>query len=705
MKSGVWIRLLGAGVIYVALMSLVASVAAFVGRPAYAYSGHVALRLWTSLGIATAIDLALLWAGASIVSRRPSRRRVVALVLVVGFAESLHALWTWPSLAEAMELEPTFVSIHFVRLVVLGIALAYVFATWRRPEFQPRLQVPPAQPGSQPHKVVAAEISNGPNWHADLLASLQQTGLQETPRRRVWPWILALFAALVVATLIADLASPLLDAVDPQWRGLAELIFGLVYIVLIGAPLAVLRRRTSQARQRSAETALQKSGAKRPIFYLRSFALDDQVGRPSILELMSNVQPANPEQAMIRVARRCGPVLAIGRPGERLPALGAARFYVSDDLWQEKVADVATVAQLVVWASGTTQGLEWEITHLVRSLAPEKLILWPHPQLLDLDANEREAQWSAFIDGLGTLFPKPLPKPLGDTQFFAFDKDFTPIPFTARRLTPKGRLMASLRALLRAKDIAPYDKVRTARLRRIRRIIFGTIGTLVALAVLGFGIIFWNHIRPQAPAPIVWNYLGSDLFADEAYVTPFSADHIIANLQDTIGQLDGKWFGSNWEDTPPGELPPLKLVAQHYLRPYQLAHADPLVEPVFYANGSYLEFHVHSAAEAQALLQKLLPLDDALKSASADWQNVKPETTGFFYADKVRALIAARKQILDAETAFLTLMATHPNAWALTHAADGTTSLSFTADTLARAQALVAQRQAGANALTAALTP
>ena len=65
--------------------------------------------------------------------------------------------------------------------------------------------------------------------------------------------------------------------------------------------------------------------------------------------------------------------------------MGAARFYVDHSLWQEKVADVATVAQAVVWASGTTVGLQWEITHLVRSLPPEKLILWAHPWLLDLE--------------------------------------------------------------------------------------------------------------------------------------------------------------------------------------------------------------------------------------------------------------------------------------------------------------------------------
>ena len=140
-------------------------------------------------------------------------------------------------------------------------------------------------------------------------------------------------------------------------------------------------------------------------------------------------------------------------PRRKAPALGAARFYVAQDLWQEKVADVATVARLVVWASGATPGLQWEVSHLVRSLTPDELVLWAHPRLLDLDADEREAQWASFVDGLGGLFPKPLPKPLGATQFFAFDKEFTPIPFADRGFLFLGALTASLHALLRFKGL------------------------------------------------------------------------------------------------------------------------------------------------------------------------------------------------------------------------------------------------------------
>ena len=702
MKSGVWVRLLGAGLIYLGLASLAISLIDFVSHP---YYGTQMGSVLANLALTVVVNLALAWAGAAIVSRRPSRRHIVAAIVVLVMAETLYHLGNWHRAIYLFFYAPEIVGVQVFRLLLLSLALIYLVVTWRRPEFQPQIAVPPTAPGTMPHRVVAAKITDGPNWHADLLASLRQTGMQETPPRRVWPWILALFVATLLAALLANLLGAVIGNIEPRAQQLIWLIFGLIYLPLIGAPLALIRRRTSQVRQRSAEMALQKSGAKRPIFYLRSFALDDQVGRPSILELMSNIQPANPEQAMIRVARRCGPVLAIGRPGERLPALGAARFYVSDDLWQEKVADVATVAQLVVWASGTTQGLEWEITHLVRSLPPEKLILWPHPQLLDLDANEREAQWRGFVDGLGTLFPKPLPKPLGKVQFFAFGKDFTPIPFSDWRPTAKGRLMASLRGLLRAKDIVPYDKVHTARARLLRRLIFGAIGIVVAIPALGFTYLFVDYVRPQPPEPLAWNLLGSDLFADEANVTPFSTDQILANFQNTIAQLDGKWFGSNWEDQKPGEFPPLKRVAQNYARPYELAHVDARIEPAFYGRGPYLEFDVHSPAEAQALAQKLQPIRDALNVTWQDWRGISMKTRGYFYPNRICGIIPARQEIVEAEAGFLTFMANHPTAWSAARAADGTTNLSFSQDTLPIAQAFVARRRHGAAALAMALKP
>src|SRR5712671_4228646 len=105
-------------------------------------------------------------------------------------------------------------------------------------------------------------------------------------------------------------------------------------------------------------------------------------------------------------------MFAAARPGERLPPLGAARFYVTDALWRQKVADVAKASQLVVWTSGVSEELRWEIAHLLADMPARKLVLWAHPHLT-VEGAAREEEWSRFRTTLGGLFPKPLPATLG----------------------------------------------------------------------------------------------------------------------------------------------------------------------------------------------------------------------------------------------------------------------------------------------------
>jgi hypothetical protein len=48
------------------------------------------------------------------------------------------------------------------------------------------------------------------------------------------------------------------------------------------------------------------------------------------------------EEQLAMVMNEIGPFIAIGRPGEQWPELGAARMYVGDDEWQ------ATINNLIV---------------------------------------------------------------------------------------------------------------------------------------------------------------------------------------------------------------------------------------------------------------------------------------------------------------------------------------------------------------------
>jgi hypothetical protein len=54
-------------------------------------------------------------------------------------------------------------------------------------------------------------------------------------------------------------------------------------------------------------------------------------------------------------------VVEIGRPGEPLPELGAARLHIADDRWQAEVLSLMDRAALVVLRIDRSRGVVWEI--------------------------------------------------------------------------------------------------------------------------------------------------------------------------------------------------------------------------------------------------------------------------------------------------------------------------------------------------------
>jgi hypothetical protein len=140
-----------------------------------------------------------------------------------------------------------------------------------------------------------------------------------------------------------------------------------------------------------------------------------------------------PEMNLVRELRRYAPVLAIGRPGELHPPPGAMRFHVTDARWEATVKSIVPCCDLVVWVSGNTQGLGWEIEQLIKTLPPQRLLLWPHVHINKLTRQQRDAEWLRFVDGHSDVFPKPLPRNVGSTRFIAFDADWTPLSVPSAR--------------------------------------------------------------------------------------------------------------------------------------------------------------------------------------------------------------------------------------------------------------------------------
>jgi TM2 domain-containing membrane protein YozV len=198
-----------------------------------------------------------------------------------------------------------------------------------------------------------------------------------TPRRRA-----ALLLRLTLANLLAPAflysamtSDPVIEA-ELTKRGW-DSAFGAVIAVLVAIAWR-LWRRSRKYGALGADEAMARD-PRPPVLYLRSFADDGEalIGEQAWWMRLGAViaTPVTPEQEMADLLDAIGPVVAIGKPGEPLPELGAARLYVSDDLWQAKVQELMKKARLVVVRLGTSPGLLWEIEEALAHLPRQRLVL------------------------------------------------------------------------------------------------------------------------------------------------------------------------------------------------------------------------------------------------------------------------------------------------------------------------------------------
>ena len=133
------------------------------------------------------------------------------------------------------------------------------------------------------------------------------------------------------------------------------------------------------------------------------------------------------EELISRVLVGCAPVIAIGRPGETVPPLGAARFWVSNQDWQARVEELLEECQLVVMILGRTSGddgLAWEIERLFAIKQPEKFVLVIPP----LRSSELTKRWEIYR----VLSGSKLPEHRGDEIVLTFTSEWACVSGTAK---------------------------------------------------------------------------------------------------------------------------------------------------------------------------------------------------------------------------------------------------------------------------------
>jgi hypothetical protein len=162
------------------------------------------------------------------------------------------------------------------------------------------------------------------------------------------------------------------------------------------------------------------------VVYLRSFGDDKEyVPSPPGALFPRRTVEEDLTETLASIAR---PIVAIGRPGERLPSVGAYRCYVGDDRWQATVGQLLARTRFVVMRMGETPGLRWELSQCVRDLAPEQLVLWlPNVQFANKQMRRRRVErYEAFRAWASGILPRGLPAEIGDARFIGFDTDWVP---------------------------------------------------------------------------------------------------------------------------------------------------------------------------------------------------------------------------------------------------------------------------------------
>ncbi|MDH3760230.1 MAG: hypothetical protein OEU50_04555 [Gammaproteobacteria bacterium] len=273
-------------------------------------------------------------------------------------------------------------------------------------------------------------------------------------RRPIAGWWLSFSGYLgIIATTAVWLVSGAL-----AMEGLGELLGFIWYLVtmpVLFLAMPVVIRLISRGRSMRAMTAqdLLKQDSRSAVVFLRSFDDDDLID-PSFTAT-NQLVPGRYENKLTRVLASIGPVVALGRPGEPHPELGAARLYVKDEHWRQAISDLIDGAALVVAIVGDSPGLWWEIEFSIEKVPIERLLFFfPYPAPLktrqsywrtaflqnplwgrflrrklfpDMEA-KRQARYDAFRARINADLPQPLPQTLGEARFIAFSNEGRPIP-------------------------------------------------------------------------------------------------------------------------------------------------------------------------------------------------------------------------------------------------------------------------------------
>jgi hypothetical protein len=132
-----------------------------------------------------------------------------------------------------------------------------------------------------------------------------------------------------------------------------------------------------------------------PVLLLRSFEDDNFVlaPRPRLLWFLHAAKEASTlEEYVVNWIWKLGPVIAIGKPGENVSPLGAAREYVEEHQWRNCIRKYLDESAYVVSILGSTPGLRWEYEQIGAEGRQDNVIVVFPPKPFE----QLQRRWEVF---------------------------------------------------------------------------------------------------------------------------------------------------------------------------------------------------------------------------------------------------------------------------------------------------------------------
>ncbi len=264
-------------------------------------------------------------------------------------------------------------------------------------------------------------------------------------------WALPFLAAVAAFAGVASTLVLVTQAMDVSVANAPA--YPSVFVAMLVFYLVMRRLKLSASQLRARDR-------RAPVLVLRQFGDDFlESGR------MTFGASATFEHFVATELNRVGPVVAIGRPGEKLQPLGASRDYLEGPDWRRAVSAAIVDAALVVFVLGDSESVLWEFRTTVetRGKAHALIVVPPLP-----DRAELSRRWARFVaasaDLLGARFPRELLE--RSVLAIAFIGDDALIAVSDERPRSRARLARSrsdYRLLFRLFDSLQHQQLPTAR--------------------------------------------------------------------------------------------------------------------------------------------------------------------------------------------------------------------------------------------------